>query len=361
MIQYIDMKNEHSTEEEIPKFDARKKPHLLEEKRREVIRLYKLGWKRKDIGTATNLSQPTIRKAIEFYEKYGLEGLKPKKRGRPTGAGRMLTKEQEKQVQKVIRDKRPEQLKMPFALWTRGVIRLYILEEFGIDLALSTISVYLKRWGYTPQKPILRAYEQDPKAVEKWLNEEYRAIATRAKAEGAEIHWADETAVVNTDVRGRSYAPKGQTPIAYRVGGTREKFSMISSVNNKGSCFWMIYEGALTGKTLIEFMVGLHHDVGRKVFLIMDNLSVHHCRPVKEWLEANRDKVEAFYLPSYSPELNPDERLNADLKHALTTTAPCRTKARLLERTKEHMQMISNSPERVKKYFKDENVAYAAE
>ena len=122
----------------------------------------------------------------------------------------------------------------------------------------------------------------------------------------------------------------------------------------------MIYEGALTGKTLIEFMVGLHHDVGRKVFLIMDNLSVHHCRPVKEWLEANRDKVEAFYLPSYSPELNPDERLNADLKHALTTTAPCRTKARLLERTKEHMQMISNSPERVKKYFKDENVAYAA-
>ena len=254
----------------------------------------------------------------------------------------MLTKEQEKQVQKVIRDKRPEQLKMPFALWTRGVIRLYILEEFGIDLALSTISVYLKRWGYTPQKPILRAYEQDPKAVEKWLNEEYRAIATRAKAEGAEIHWADETAVVNTDVRGRSYAPKGQTPIAYRVGGTREKFSMISSVNNKGSCFWMIYEGALTGKTLIEFMVGLHHDVGRKVFL-------------------NRDKVEAFYLPSYSPELNPDERLNADLKHALTTSAPCRTKARLLERTKEHMQMISNSPERVKKYFKDENVAYAAE
>ena len=106
------MKNKQSTEEEIPKFDARKKPHLLEEKRREVIRLYKLGWKRKDIGTATNLSQPTIRKAIEFYEKYGLEGLKPKKRGRPTGAGRMLTKEQEKQVQKVIRDKRPEQLKM---------------------------------------------------------------------------------------------------------------------------------------------------------------------------------------------------------------------------------------------------------
>ena len=209
------MKNKQSTEEEIPKFDARKKPHLLEEKRREVIRLYKLGWKRKDIGTATNLSQPTIRKAIEFY----LEGLKPKKRGRPTGAGRMLTKEQEKQVQKVIRDKRPEQLKMPFALWTRGVIRLYILEEFGIDLALSTISVYLKRWGYTPQKPILRAYEQDPKAVEKWLNEEYRAIATRAKAEGAEIHWADETAVVNTDVRGRSYAPKGQTPIASLVSG----------------------------------------------------------------------------------------------------------------------------------------------
>lgn len=347
--------------EESLDFDLRKHPELIESKRKDVIRLHKQKWTQKNIAMATGLSIPTVRVAIRLHEKGGLAGLKPKRRGRTKGCARILTKQQEKHIQKTICDKRPEQLKMDFALWTRGNIKQYILEEYGLDLGLSTISDYLRRWGFTPQKPILRAYERNPKAVEKWINEDYQVIASRARTEGAEIHWADETAVVNTDVRGRSYAPRGETPVAYRVGGTREKFSMISSVNNKGSCFWMIYEGALNAEKLIEFMEGLCHDVGRKIFLIMDNLGVHHCRPVKAWLEENREKIEAFYLPSYSPELNPDERLNADLKHTLTTTTPCRTKARLLERTKAHMELIRNSPERVKSYFKDKNVAYAAE
>lgn len=351
---------QNSTEESLD-FDLRKRPDLIESKRKDVIRLHKKKWTQKAIAEATGLSVPTVRVAIKLHEKAGLAGLKPKRRGRPKGSARSLTLQQEKQIQKTICDKRPEQLKMPFALWTRGNIKQHILEEYGIELGLSTISDYLRRWGFTPQKPILRAYEQNPKAVEKWIKEDYQAIASRARAEGAEIHWADETAVVNTDVRGRSYAPRGETPVTYRVGGTREKFSMISSVTNKGSCFWMIYEGALTGEKLIEFMKGLHHDVGRKIFLIMDNLGVHHCRPVKAWFEENSDKMEAFYLPSYSPELNPDERLNADLKHTLTTTTPCRTKVRLLKKTREHMTMIENSPERVKNYFKDKYVAYAAE
>lgn len=355
------MNTSQDSMEESLDFDLRKHPDLIESKRRDVIRLYKQKWKRKDIATATGLSLPTIRATINLYEKKGLSGLKPKRRGRPKGSSRILTPQQEKQIQKTVCDKRPEQLKMPFALWTRANIRLYIYEEFGIMLGLSTISDYLRRWGFTPQKPIQRAYEQDPKAVEKWVKEDYQAIASRAKAEGAEIHWADETAVVNTDVRGRSYAPRGETPVAYHVGGTRQKFSMVSSVNNKGACFWMIYENALTSEKFIEFMTGLYHDVGRKIFLIMDNLGVHHSRPVKAWLEENRDKIEAFYLPSYSPELNPDERLNADLKHTLTTTAPCRTKARLLEKTVAHMEMVKRSPERVKSYFKDKHVAYASE
>jgi transposase len=147
--------------------------------------------------------------------------------------------------------------------------------------------------------------------VKQWLEETYPDIAKRAKAEKAEIHWGDETAVVNTDVRGRGYQPKGQTPVAYTVGGTRHKLSMISTVTNQGKARWMIVEDAFNSDKLIEFLEALIKDAGKKIFLILDNLRVHHSKPVKAWLEKHKEKIEVFYLPSYSPELNPDERLNA--------------------------------------------------
>lgn len=197
--------------------------------------------------------------------------------------------------------------------------------------------------------------------MKKWLGEEYPAISARARAEDAEIHWADETAVMNTDVRGRSYSPRGVTPTARSVWGARQSFSMISSVNNQGKCYWMVIDGVFNADRLIEFMQSLVKDAPRKVFLVMDNLKVHHCKPVREWLEKNKERIEVFYLPSYSPELNPDERLNADLKHAITTSVPRRTRDGLLKKTREHMDMVKSSPERVKAYFKDKHVAYAAE
>ena len=197
--------------------------------------------------------------------------------------------------------------------------------------------------------------------MKKWLAEEYPAIFARAKTEKAEIHWADETAVMNTDVRGRSYSPRGTTPTTRAVWGSRQRFSMISSVNNQGKCHWMIIDGVFNADRLIEFMGSLVKDVPRKVFLVMDNLKVHHCKPVKEWLEKNAARIEVFYLPSYSPELNPDERLNADLKRAITTSVPRRTKDGLLKKTTDHMNMVKASPERVKSYFQDKHVAYAAD
>lgn len=180
-------------------------------------------------------------------------------------------------------------------------------------------------------------------------------------AEKAEVHWVDETAVMNSDVRGRSYSPRGTTPTTRAVWGSRQRFSMISSVNNQGKCHWMIIDGVFNADRLIEFMESLVKEVSRKVFLVMDNLKVHHCKPVKESLEKNAERIEAFYLPSYSPELNPDERLNADLKHAITTSVPRRTREGLLKKTKEHMEMVKTSPERVKTYFMDKHVTYAAE
>jgi transposase len=304
----------------------------------------------------SGLSWPAVRAALDLYASGGWKALQPDTPGRKQGTGRLLTDEQEAQIKKMICDKRPEQLKMDFALWNRPAVMQLIEQEYGIKLCVRSVGDYLKRWGFTPQKPIKRAYEQQPKAVQAWLDDEYPVIAAQARKEGAEIHWGDETALVNTDVRGRGYAPKGQTPVAYTVGGRREKLSMISTVTNQGKTRWMIIEDAFNSDKLIEFLEALIKDADRKVFLILDNLRVHHSKPVKAWLEKHKKKIEVFYLPSYSPELNPDERLNADLKYAMGSKVPARTKKKLKAAANEHMIMLDASPERVKSYFQDEKV-----
>ena len=171
-----------------------------------------------------------------------------------------------------------------------------------------------------------------------------------------EVH----TALVNTDVRGRSYAPAGKTPVAYAVGGTRQKLSMITAVTNQGKTRWMIIDDAFNADRLIEFLGALIKDTQRKAFLILDNLRVHHSKLVKAWVAERADKIELFYLPSYSPELNPEERLNADLKHHIGSKVPARTEARLKAAATEHMERLEKSPERVRSYFQDPRVKYAA-
>ncbi|HEY1254419.1 MAG TPA: IS630 family transposase [Terracidiphilus sp.] len=341
--------------------DARKlSPQAQHERRRQVVRAYKRGVNRRQIARDLGLSYSSVRMIVNRFKKDGMRGIDSGQRGRQAGSCRTLSAEQEELIQRLISDKRPEQLKLDFALWTRAAVMLLIERECGIRLPVRSVGEYLKRWGFTPQKPIRRAYEKSPVAVQKWLDESYPEIAKRAKTEGAEIHWGDETAVVNTDVRGRGYAPKGDTPVAFVVGGTRQKLSMISTVTNQGKTSWMIIDDNFNHLRLIEFFEALIKQVGRKVFLVLDNLGVHHCKPVKEWLAANVKQIEAFYLPSYSPELNPDERLNGDLKQAIETRVPCRTKDKLRKAATEHMTAIEKNPERIKSFFEDPKIAYAA-
>ena len=166
--------------------------------------------------------------------------------------------------------------------------------------------------------------------------------------------------MVNTDVRGRSYAPAGKTPIAMAVGGTRQKLSMIATVTNKGQTRWMIIDEAFNADKLIEFLGALTKDAERKIFLILDNLRVHHSKLVKAWVAERQDKIELFYLPSYSPELNPEERLNGDLKQAMSVKVPARTQAKLKSAATEHMTRLEQNPARVMSYFQDPYVKYAA-
>lgn len=330
------------------------------ERRKQAVRLHRQGMSVKDIAALLGIAQGTVRSAAKAAQDGGLKALAPKPTGRAVGQMRRLTPEQELHIQRLICQNRPEQLKLTFALWTRAAVMLLVQQELGIDLPIRSMGEYLRRWGFTPQKPIKRAYEQRPEAVKQWLDEQYPAIAQRAKAEDAEIHWGDETAVVNTDVRGRGYQPRGQTPVALAVGGTRHKLSMISTVTNQGKARWMIVEDAFNSDKLIEFLKALIQDAPKKVFLILDNLRVHHSKPVKAWLAEHKEQIEVFYLPSYSPELNPDERLNADLKQALGSRVQLRSKDKLKDATKAHMDMLDQHPERVRSYFQDPRVKYAA-
>ena len=332
----------------------------LHERHRQIVRAFKRGHNKAEISRGTGVSYATVCRTIRGFEQEGSKALVPARRGRRAGSGRLLTEVQETHVRRLICERRPEQMKMPFALWSRTAVLALIAAECEVTLSIRAVGDYLKRWGFTPQKPIKRAYEQSAPAVKAWLEETYPLIAERARREDAEIHWGDETGVVNTDVRGRGYAPKGQTPIAMAVGGTREKLSMISTVTNQGKTRWMIIEGAFNSDRLIEFFEALIKDAAKKVFLILDNLGVHHSKPVKAWLKEHVAQMEAFYLPSYSPELNPDERLNAGLKHALGTRVAMRTKAKLRSATEAHMSELEAKPERVRAYFGDPRVKYAA-
>lgn len=205
-----------------------------EERRRQVVGLRRQGWTYEAIAEQTGLSRTGVFNICQRHAQEGARGLKDKRGGRKVGDCRALTAEQEAQIRRLICDKTPDQLKMAFALWNRQAVRQLIVDRYGVALTPQGIGKYLARWGFTPQKPIKRAYEQRPEVVKAWLNETHPVIAQRAKAEGAEIHWGDETGLRSDDVRGRSYAPAGKKP-EIRVTNGREGLSVMSTVTNRGT------------------------------------------------------------------------------------------------------------------------------
>jgi len=342
------------------KTDTRRlKPEVLQQLRHQAIRLRKKGMKDKAISEVIDVHHTTICGWWKAYEREGTKGIRLKTRGRKHGAKRTLSPEQEKELQKIIEDKEPDQLKLPFALWTRRAVIQIIKKLYRIDMPLRTVGEYLKRWGFTPQKPLKRAYEQNPEAVKKWLDEEYPKIASQAKKEGAEIHWGDETGLRNDSQHGRSYSPRGKTPVI-RLCAKRERINLISSITNQGKVRFMVYQDTMNSQTLIKFLKRLIKDADKKVFLVLDNLRVHHSKLVKEWLKEHEKEIELFFLPSYSPELNPDEYLNCDLKAGVHSGAPARKKADLKKKTISHLRMLQKKPQRVMKYFKHPKILYAA-
>lgn len=342
------------------KIDARKLSRsAIAEKRRQAVKMRHSGMSMKSIAELLDIHHDTVGRWIRAYQTDGEDFLSPKKRGISAGDFRYLSPEQEDQIQKMIIDKTPDQLKLEYALWTRKSVQELIVQETGVKLAIRTVGTYLKRWGMTPQKPKKQAYEQQPARVKQWLDEEYPAIQRKAKAEKAEIFWGDETAMRSDCQHERGYSKKGKTPVI-RINSKRCTVNMISAITNQGKVRFQMFEGGMNADLLIKFLKRLIKDTGRKVILILDNMRVHHAKKVKEWLEGKEDAIELFYLPAYSPELNPDEYLNCDLKCGIHSGKPARNKEQLKKKVSRHMKMLQRRPKRVMKYFEHRSIAYAA-
>ena len=325
--------------------------------RKQVIRLKKQGKKGSEVAEIVGIYEGRVSQIWQGYQAGGLSGIKPQKSGRKKDSGRVLTPNEEREIRTTIISKTPEQLKMQGFLWTRARICSYIKRVYGKAIVPQVISRYLKRWGLTCQRPTKKAYGQDIARVEKFKKEEYPTIAARAKAEDADIYWGDEVGVNNAENFERGFAPKG-TPPVLPVETKRERLNMISAITNKGSVRFMVYEQTMTQQLLLDFLKRLVKDAPRKVFLILDNLRVHHGKLVAAWLKDNKDKIELFFLPPYSPEINPDEYLNHALKMEVHSGGhPC-TKKDIRHKVQSFMRRLQHKKEKAAAFFQHKNLSY---
>lgn len=340
---------------------ARGTQEAQEAMRHRAVAAVQRGRSMKVVAETFGLSYSAVRQWNKKHASGGRKALASAKRGRKTGEGRWLTARQESRLRRWIIDATPDQLKLPFMLWERRAVQELIEQRFALVLPLRTVGEYLARWGFSCQRPAVRFYEQQPRAVRRWLQETYPAIAARARQQGAEIHWADETGVTTSSASGaRGFAPKGQTPLLKRPARAL-RVNVISSVTNQGKARFMIYRQNFTAQTFLKFLWQIVRGAkGRQVIVIVDNLRVHHAKPVKEWLEANQALITVEYMPAYSPELNPDEYLNSDLKANVHRHRRPRDMGALERNVRSHLTLIRRKPQRVRAYFGAEHIRYAA-
>ena len=330
-----------------------------EELRRRAIKMIESGQTQAKTAELLEISRNAVNGWWKRHQEGGLQALKKRRRGRAVGSDRRLTEEQEAQVRQIICDKTPDQLKMKFALWNREAVRDLIRARFDVRYSLQSMSLILKRWGFTAQRPLKRAYEQSPAKVKQWLDEEYPKVHERSPKEKAEIWWGDETAVKPECHYRRGFSPKGCTPVV-RQPAKRFHSSLISAINNRGKMQWMALNGALNSEIFITFLKKLIKWRRQKIILIVDNLRVHHSAPVKTWLEKNQERIELVYLPSYSPELNPDEYLNNHLKQTVTREGPASSKDELDDKVWFNMISLRSNPDLIASFFRHPAVTYAA-
>lgn len=337
---------------------------LLSDDEIETLRLRaihgcELGYTQAEIASILGVARETVSRWWTAYVKGGVDELPSDRSGRPVGSGRTLTDMQAEHIQYLINNFTPDQLHIPSTLWTRRAIRELIYNEYQIWMPIRTVGEYLRRWGYTPKKPRRHAKKQDPAEVREWLDETFPNLEKQALDEGATIYWCDETGVAGDAHPGRGYAPVGETPMM-DVPDPHIRMNMISSIANDGELRFMTYGGGMTGKMFVNFLGRLVRGTAEKVILVADRLRAHGSARVRKWLTSHADRIELAKLPRRSPELNPVEYLNNDLKCGVNESGMPSNQGELRERIQRFMHWLGQRPAHVMSYFSHPEVRYAA-
>jgi transposase len=342
------------------KKDGRK----LDRKAQEAIRLMAVqrvreGESPSAVIASYGMSRTTIHKWLKRAQGKGA-GLRKLQARKATGRPRTLTARQEQQVFRWINGNNPMQYGLDFGLWTRQIVRDLVQREFGHRLSLASIGAMLARLNLTPQKPLQRAYQRDPEAIERWQRDTYPAIARRAKAGKADIYFWDESGFRADAVQGTTWGAKGHTPVV-QVPGQRQSISAASAVSAKGAFWFATYQRAMTGASFVELLDQLMYRRKKPLHLILDSLPAHKTAAVKDYVASKQGKLTLHYLPSYAPDLNPDELVWSHAKRTGVARRPLQAGEKLEDRVSAQLADIGSKPALVRSFFKHPSVAYISD
>jgi transposase len=340
--------------------DARQlSDEVLEALRLRALRGCELGFTEADVADLLGVARETVSRWWSAYADGGPGALPGDRTGRPVGSGRTPSDEQARRIQEPIDHRSPEQLGIPAALGSREAVRDLIRQGCGIDSPVRTVGEYLKRWGYTAEVPRRHAKGQDPEEVFEWLDEKYPAIEERAAREGAEIHWCDETGAAADEHPRKGYARAGR-PARIEVPSPHIRMNLVATITDEGEVHFLTYKESMTAALSLTFLEKLLRETTQEVFLIADRLPAHEARAVADRIAAHGDRIELFWLPRYSPELNAEEYLNDDLKGSIGAEGLPGRETDLRSRMEWFMSQLLRLPERVRSYFQHPYVRYAA-
>lgn len=309
-----------------------------------------------EVIAAYGFNRTTIYKWLNAALRPGL-GIKALRSMKASGRPRSLTPKQEAQVFRWINGRDPRQYGLDFGLWTRSVVAELIEKKFGVALGLTAVGELLAKLGLTPQKPLQRAYQRDPQAIEKWQRETFPAIVRQAKAEGAEIFFWDESGFRADTVHGKTWGVRGQTPVVRRPG-QRQAISAASAVNAKGAFWFCIYEGGLNAGLFVELLRKMMKYRKKPIHLVLDSLPAHKTAQVKQYVASTGGRLTLHFLPGYAPDLNPDELVWSHVKRTGTARRPLQKGEKLRDKIEAQLAKLQQMPRLVRSFFKAPSVAY---
>ena len=309
-----------------------------------------------DVIASYGFNRTTIYKWMKAALQPGV-GIKALRSTKATGRPRTLTPAQERQVLRWVNGRDPRQVGLDFGLWTRRVVVELIAQKFGVTLGVTAVGELLARLGLTPQKPLQRAYQRDPEAIERWQRETFPGIARQARAEGAAVYFWDESGFRADTVHGKTWGVRGQTPVVHRPG-QRQSISAASAVNANGAFWFCTYEGALKADLFVLLLRKLMRGRRKPVHLILDSLPAHKTAAVRDYIASTNGRLMLHFLPGYAPDLNPDELVWSHVKRTGAARRPLRAGESLREKIEEQLAQLKRTPDLVRSFFLAPSVAY---